>query len=689
MEGGARVVGPILSRQRQNRTEFVGQREDGKGFKPQSETFDSQWHEAVRTNLSPTNRPAGRASTWRYTLQGVASLLWVVQAWWLAGALAALLAYAQGAAQDVTTGEQARAALVAAPWAELWYAAGVVVLAGVLRAALEYAGARATYGWARAQLTALRQAFAARLRATSPLDARRPSSGQLASAWVEQAEAVVPWLARYRAAQWRVMVVAPVVLVCVAMHTWVAALLLALAAPLIPLFMALVGWRAQAISERQMLVLGHLHGHLLERLRGLPTLRALHAVDSAAARLTQLGETVARQTMRVLRVAMLSSAVLELFSALGVALVAVYVGFHLLGQLPFGAWGERMSLHQGLFVLMLAPSFFEPLRELSAVWHDRANGLAAQRTLAHLLQGLTPLVQANEADDADQATGAGDMPPAQGLEADEAQALQGPAPSVALCGVMPTMQTQVEPSTQAAPVQEPAAMSAVNAAQATRQPWHIDIPAGAHVALTGPSGSGKSTLLALVAGLVQPQQGQVRIGGVPLHSGTVARLRRAIGWLGQPPHFLAGSLERNLYLGRDIPASPVQARAALRDAGLAALADRMAEVRLGEGGSGISGGEALRLALARLAVAESTRLLLLDEPTAHLDAATAAQVRASVARLAQGKTLLVATHDPELAASLPYELNLDAQGQAQWLRRPAQPEALPAEMPQGGQEAQP
>lgn len=585
----------------------------------------------------PNRRPEQPSlARWPYALSCVAALLWIAQAGLLSRAIMELLRWQQAAGAQ------------SAPWGTIATLAALVAAIGLLRAALEYVASRATWRVARAQLSTLRSEFGARLRAASPLDAQRPPSGQLASAWMEQAEAIVPWLANYTTAQWRVMVVSPIILAFVLWHSWAAALLLAIAAPFIPLFMALIGWRAQAVSEEQLAALGHLHAHLLERLRALPTLHALHAQSAAAQRLGEIGRTLAQRTMRVLRVAMLSSAVLELFSALGVALVAVYVGFHLLGVANFGAWRGAMTLERGLFVLMLAPTFFDPLRELSAVWHDRADGLAAQRTLGRLLEGLAPMVTAEHTEA--EAANDGD---------------DGAPPAVELRGVRPLLAVQGAEQAHSAAPQRPALT--------------ISIPAGAHVAVTGASGSGKSLLLALVAGLAQAGEGQVCIGGEPLHAGNVARLRQRIGWQGQPPHFIAGSLARNLTLGGEAPPTEA-AHAALREAGLDDFTDRMQELRLGEGGSGISGGEALRLALARLAASGRARLLLLDEPTAHLDAASAALVRDAIRRMARGCTLLAATHDPELMAALPWELRLDAEGNAELIdhRAAAAPQEVAA-----------
>lgn len=168
------------------------------------------------------------------------------------------------------------------------------------------------------QLSSLRALVLQSLAQASPLDKSRPASGQAASAMVEQAEAIVPWLARYQSAMWRVRLLPLVILATVAWQSWVVALILMVAAPLIPLFMAIVGWRAKAASEEQMLQLGHMNAFLLDRLRGLSTLRALHAVDLTGQRLRDHAEGLRARTMRVLRIAFLSSAVLELFSALGV-----------------------------------------------------------------------------------------------------------------------------------------------------------------------------------------------------------------------------------------------------------------------------------------------------------------------------------------------------------------------------------
>lgn len=526
----------------------------------------------------------------------LASLLWLPQAALLAAAVQRI---ADGQADSI--------------WS---LAAGVLAL-GVLKAWSDGHGMRQSFEAARTQLQAMRSQVVRALASTSPLDTQRVPSGQAASAVAEQAEAIVPWLSRYQTAMWRTTVVPVVIALVVAWKSWVAALILVVAAPLIPLFMAIVGWRAQAASEAQMVQLGQMNAFLLDRLRGLTTLRALHAVDATAERLRAHAESLRQRTMRVLRIAFLSSAVLELFSALGVAMVAVYVGFHLLGYLEFGTWQGRLSLGEALFILMLAPSFFDPLRELSAVWHDRAAGEAAQQLLQQLGRQSVPLA---------------------GALMGTPQSTSTDAASLALHGVQ---------------VQAPGAA-------ARCAPVSLDIAAGEHVALWGASGSGKSVLLAQIAALLPVQQGQVLVDGVPLMEATAPTLRRRMAWMGQHPQVFAGSVARNVTLGRpEVAAADVAP--ALGIAGLDRTVQARPSSSLGEGGQGLSGGEAVRLALARLAVAAPhAGLLLVDEPTAHLDAETAEQVRAALVQIARGRTLLVATHDPLLAARMDRVVHLSA-----------------------------
>ena len=524
-------------------------------------------------------------------LQVLAAWLWLPQAALLAWAVQQL---AQGAGAD----------------AMLRPAIGLLLL-GLLRSGCEAWGLRRVFLTARAQLTALRAQVAVALAQRSPLDSARPASGLAASVMAEQAEAVVPWRVRYQPARWRVMLVLPVIAITVATVSWVAALVLVLAAPLIPLFMALVGWRAKAASEAHMLELGGLNAFLLDRLRGLSTLRALGAVDATALRLRDAAQALRQRTMAVLRIAFLSSAVLELFAALGVAMVAVYIGFHLLGTLEFGAWGRRLSLGEGLFVLLLAPAFFEPLRDLSAAWHDRAAGQAA-------LEALEQLGRVGQA-----------LPGALGTTSAEAGVPSG-ALSVALQDVH---------------------FAHAGGGAAGVQGCTLHVAAGAHVALVGPSGSGKTTLLSLMAGLVAADQGTVAIGGVPLTAATASTLRQRMAWMGQRPHVFAGTVQSNVSLGRAGVARP-QVEAAMQWAALGDVAQAHPGSTLGEGGSGLSGGEAVRLALARVAAHTQAGLLLVDEPTAHLDSETAQRVTDALLQLAVGKTLIVATHDPVLAARL-------------------------------------
>ena len=533
-----------------------------------------------------TPHRAGTGARIGALVQSAAALLWIAQAALLALAVQRL---ADGAGLDAVT----------VP------ALGFLLL-GLVRAGAEAWGARRVFAAARAWLSGLRADAAQALARRSPLDRSRPASGQAASILAEQAEAVLPWLVRYQSARWRVMLVPPAIALVVGTFSWAAALILVLAAPLIPLFMAVIGWRAKAASEAQLQLVGGMNGFLLDRLRGLSTLRALGAVDATARRLHDTAQALRAGTMRVLRIAFLSSTALELFSALAVALVAVYVGFHLLGQIDGGSWGARLSLGEGMFDLLLAPAFFEPLRDLAAAWHDKAGGEAALEALERLQS--------------------------------EAPALPG------------ALDASVAPLDAGTPGVEIDGLSFAHPGEAPLfEDFALRVAPGEHLALVGASGSGKTTLLALVAGLAQAQGGSIRIGGVALDEAGAAALRSRMAWIGQKPHVFAGTVRRNVALARP-GVTPLAVTAAIRRAGLANVEHAAPGETLGEGGLGLSGGELVRLALARAAVAPHARLLLADEPTAHLDRETAAGVIDALLELARGRTLIVATHDPLLAA---------------------------------------
>jgi len=570
--------------------------------------------------ITPAGQGEGAARN-AALIQAAAALIWAPQA--------ALIAFAIG-----SLARGAPASAMVAP------AAGVLAL-GLLRAALDALGVRRAFQGARPILTARRLGACEAMAARSPLDVNRAASGEAAAIVGEQAEAVQAWLSRFQPARLKASIVPLVILACVTPLSWVAGLILLIAAPLIPLFMALIGWRAKAASEAQLVEMGAMNAFLLDRLRGLATIRTLGAVETTATRLRANAETVRRKTMAVLRIAFLSSAVLELFSALGVALVAVYIGFHLLGDLPFGAWGGKLTLAQGLFILLLAPAFFEPLRELSAVWHDKAAGEAAMTALDRLSA-------------LDRLTASGDgpaaipLPGARGQDRQDAAAMEADGPREA--APAPSLPASAPPA-------RPLMVTARGlrfrypgaAAPALPDDFSVDIAAGERVALLGPSGGGKSTLLALLAGLAAPQQGVITIGGQRLDDASAARLRQRMAWIGQQPHVFTGGLEANVSLGRAAPDVRASAGRALRWASLADVAASRGGAIIGEGGVGLSGGEALRLALARAAFNQDAGLVLADEPTAHLDRATAGTIAESLLELAEGRTLIVATHDPELA----------------------------------------
>lgn len=488
-------------------------------------------------------------------------------------------------------------------------AAALFLTAGLVRAAADRAATRRALSGADRVLAD----EAARLIAREAQLPDGPPSAARAALLAEKLPLMIPWLTRYRPARLRVTVLPLLFLALVFPVSWAAGVILLVAGPLIPVFMALVGMAARDASEKQMEEIGDMNALLVDRIAALPDIRLLDARSRLVADFTARAEGLRARTMAVLRLAFLSSTVLELFAAIGVAMVAVYVGFTLLGEIGFGTWGRDLTLGQGLFLLLLAPEFFQPLRDLAAAWHDKA---AAEAVGAELVE----------------------------LEDREAIPLPGSGGP-------------------AAPLPGPAELR-FDAVTVPRGETLLALPdlriaTGDSVALTGPSGAGKTSALLLAAGLLRTKSGSVTVAGTPLDDASADAWRARIALVPQDVRLPDAPLGRILD-PRNSGADPWPAlRAAGADAIVADL-DGGLDAQLGETGAGVSGGEARRLLLAR-AFLTGAEVILADEPTADLDRATADKIIAALARFAaEGRTVIVATHDPALAAAMGREIPLEA-----------------------------
>lgn len=430
-----------------------------------------------------------------------------------------------------------------------------------------------------------------------PVELGKHSAGTLAREWIDHVEALHGYFARFLPQLALATLIPLGILALVFYLDWLAGVFLLLSAPLIPLFMALVGMGAETLNQKHFRTISRLSGQFLDKVRGLTTLQLFGQTEGAASLIALRSDGYRQITMKTLRVAFLSSAVLEFFSSVAIAVVAIYIGFGLLGYIEFGP-ARELTLFTGLLILLLAPEFFQPLRTLSQHYHDRAAAMGAGAELLARLKSSptlasTPATQASTA-------------------------IRGPEfDGIQLTGVSVRYQSSEPVFSQLS----------------------LTFRRGDVIALTGPSGGGKTTLLNLIAGFLPPGEGTIEVlGRSPGHSG--------FGWLGQKGFLVHGTWADNLRLTTP-DASDVAIETALRSVGLGALLDSRPEginSAVSEDGQGLSGGQSRRLSLARLFVADYD-LILLDEPTAGLDVDSEIFVLEALHKLAMaGKTLVFSSH---------------------------------------------
>jgi ATP-binding cassette subfamily C protein CydD len=358
-------------------------------------------------------------------------------------------------------------------------AASVFVLLGLARAVLNHQAERLLFAGGVTIVTRAREEIVRR-------EMRTTDSGSAASTAVlasEKLDHIIPYVTRYAPAQARVMTVPLVILALSFWFSWAAGLVLLVTGPLIPVFMALVGLAAKEASQRQMADIGTLNDLLIDRLSALVDIRLLDAGPAMIADFAASADQLRSRTMNVLKIAFLSSTVLELFAAIGVAMMAVYVGFALLGAIEFGSYAAPLTPAAGIFLLLLAPDFYQPLRDLSAAWHDKAAALAVAGEFSEWRARTPP-----------ELVGKGGA----------SERLPGTA-EIILEGVAVRIGDRV-----------------------IRYP-DISIQAGESVALMGPSGAGKTTLLRLLAGLALPDEGVIHVAGQRLDSATADGWRARLG----------------------------------------------------------------------------------------------------------------------------------------------------------------
>ena len=430
------------------------------------------------------------------------------------------------------------------------------------------------------------------------------SDGGLASMVIEQCDALTGYVSRFYLQRLIVVTTPIMLLVAAATQSWIATLILLLTAPLVPVFMVLIGHATARKSRQQFAAMAQLSGRFLDWLRGTATLQRLDAVGHASQDIDASAEAYRMRTMSVLKIAFLNTAALELLAALSIALLAVYLGFGLIGILPWQKNTVPAPYQSALFLLLLAPEFYAPLRQLGADYHVKAQAEGA-------IAELSPLL-----------------------------------------AFQPAEKTKANHFLLTAPPAIDANNIWVNHQQRIRlAPLSFAIAAGERLAIVGQSGSGKSTLLQIFLGFCA-YQGDIFIDNQNFNTINSTQFRHQIAYLSQQTMLLPMSIADNLRLPNPT-ASDDKLWQILAQVGLKPLIKALPnqlDTQLGERGSGLSGGQQRRLAIAQLLLQEA-HLWLLDEPTEHLDSDTAAEINGLLQQVTRGKTVLWVTHD---ATNLPW-----------------------------------
>ena len=467
-------------------------------------------------------------------------------------------------------------------------------------------GMRAIILWAREKIgfrsgqllrNHIRQKILDKIHLVGPATINQKPAGSWASIMLEQVENLHNFYARFLPQQSLSAIVPVVIFIAVFPLNWAAGLILMITAPLVPMFMIIVGIAAADNSQKNMDTLSRLSAQFLDRLRGLETLRLFNRTSEQTEHIENATEDFRETTMDVLKLAFLSSAVLEFFTSISIALMAVYFGFSYLGQIEFGTYNAPLTLFTGFFCLILAPEFYQPLRDLGAYYHDRAAGIGAADAIVDFLESDYLTVHQNE----------------------KTISLES--------AVEISAENLVVLSTQGS---------------ALTKPLNFQIPANHNVALVGQSGAGKTSLMNVILGFL-PYEGSLKINGQELRESNLADWRKHIAWVGQNPLLLQGTIKENLLLG-DIQTSDEKIHHALSQAQATEFTDKLGlDYEIKDGGLGISVGQAQRLAIAR-ALLRKGSLLLLDEPTASLDAQSENLVLQALNEMSCYQTTLMITH---------------------------------------------
>ena len=565
------------------------------------------------TRIIPPRARPRRGLALAVCLGGVAGALVIGQAWLLAGAIGA--AFLGGA--DLSA---------VAP-----YLLGIAG-AAALRAAAAWGQEVAAQQFSGSVRRAVRDHLLRRLLALGPRFASGEPAGELANTLVGGVDALDPYLAQYLP-QARLAVLVPLLVwTAVLGADPLSALVLLLTFPLIPLFMWLVGGAAEARTRRQWVTLSRLAARFLDSVQGLPTLRVLGRAEEEAGSIARASERHREVTMGVLRLAFVSALALEALATLGTAVVAVEVGLRLLYA--------RVALREALFVLVLAPEFYRPLRALGAAFHAGMAGREAAARIAGLLEAPGPLAAP------DVAEGGNLEEPTEVLR--KSAAHERGVPDVGRLGTgQDGVPRRGSPRRGAPPtIAFENVRFAYGAAGAPAlDSFSLALVSGATVALVGPSGAGKTTAAHLLLRFLEPAAGSITVDGAPLEDLTPEEWRRRVAWVPQRPRLFHGTVRDNVALARPGAEEAELLEAAARsrlDAVLRAL-PRGWETPVGEGGERLSGGEAQRVALAR-AFLKDAPVLVLDEPTAHLDPESESAVVEALAELREGRTVLLIGH---------------------------------------------